>query len=114
MKLRSFKKHDKSADSPGIGELANLVIAYAKQETIDPIRGAGRWLAFGLAAILSLTFGVAFLALGTLRLLQYEVFANATTWSWIPYFIVMVLCVFVAVLAISRINKDSLHLGDRQ
>lgn len=111
MKLRSFSKRDKPADAPGIGELANLVIAYAKQETIDPIRGAGRWLAFGLAAILSLTFGVALLALGTLRLLQYEVFANATTWSWIPYFIVMALCVIVAVIAVSRINKDSLHLG---
>lgn len=113
MKFRPFGKHDKPVDAPGIGELANLVIAYAKQETIDPIRGAGRWLAFGLAAVLSLTFGLALLALGTLRLLQYELFANATTWSWIPYFIVMALCVIVAVFTVSRINKDSLHLGGR-
>ncbi len=113
MKLRSFSKREKAAEAPGIGELANLVIAYAKQETIDPIRGAGRWLAFGMAAILSLTFGVALLALGTLRLLQYEVFANATTWSWVPYLIVMALCVIVAALAVSRIKKDSLHLGGR-
>ena len=111
MKLRSYSRSEKATEAPGIGELANLVIAYAKQETIDPIRGAGRWLAFGMAAILSLTFGVALLALGTLRLLQYEVFANATTWSWVPYLIVTALCVIVGALAVSRIKKDSLHLG---
>ncbi|MEO5973751.1 MAG: hypothetical protein ABIQ38_00905 [Ilumatobacteraceae bacterium] len=111
MKRRSFSKKDRPVEAPSIGELANLVVAYAKQETIDPIRGAGRWLAFGMAAVLSLTFGVALLALGTLRLLQFELFANATTWSWVPYFIVMALCLVVAVLAVSRINKDSLHLG---
>jgi hypothetical protein len=114
VKLRSFSTKGKPADAPGVGELANLVIAYAKQETIDPIRGAGRWLAFGFAAVLALSFGIAFLALGTLRLLQFEVFANATTWSWIPYFIVMALCVIVALLAISRIKKDSLHLGGQR
>lgn len=97
--------------APGIGELANLVVAYAKQETLEPIRGAGRWLAFGLGAVLSLIFGIALLTLGTLRLLQFELFAGATTWSWIPYLIVMTLCAIVAVISLGRIKKDSLHLG---
>ena len=114
VKRHSFRKKGRPGETPSVGELANLVVAYAKQETIDPIRGAGRWLAFGLAAVLSLTFGVALLALGTLRLLQFELFANATTWSWVPYFIVMTFCLAVAVVAVSRINKDSLHLGGRQ
>lgn len=100
--------------APSIGELANLVVAYAKQETLDPIRGAGRWLAYGFGAIVALIFGVALLALGTLRLLQYEVFAGATTWSWIPYLIVMTLCALVAFISLSRIKKDSLHLGGRR
>lgn len=113
MKLPSFSKHDNPVEAPGIRELANLVVTYVKQETLDPIRGAGRWLAYGFVAVLSLILGVAMLALGTLRLLQFEVFANATTWSWIPYFIVMALCVIVAVITLSRINKDSLHLGGR-
>ena len=111
MKIRSLRKHDNLVEAPGIGELANLVVAYAKQETLDPIRGVGRWLAYGFAGILSLIFGVAYLALGLLRLLQSEIFANATTWSWVPYFIVMAICLMVALIAVSRINKDSLHLG---
>ena len=111
MKLRASSKHDNRIEAPGIGELANLIVAYAKQETLDPIRGAGRWLAYGFAGVLSLIFGVAYLALGLLRLLQFEIFANATTWSWVPYFIVMAICLMVALLAASRINKNSLHLG---
>lgn len=114
MKRFSFRRNDDLVEAPGIGELANLVLAYAKQETLDPIRGAGRWLAFGFGAVVSLIFGVALLTLGTLRLLQYEVFAGATTWSWIPYLIVMTLCAVVALLSISRIKKDSLHLGGRR
>jgi len=111
VKHRSLNKHDNLVEAPGIGELANLVVAYAKQETLDPIRGAGRWLAYGFAGVLSLIFGVAYLAMGMLRLLQFEVFANATSWSWVPYFIVMAICLMVALLAVSRINKSSLHLG---
>ena len=100
-------------DAPSVGELTHLVVAYAKQETLDPIRGAGRWLAYGFTAILFLILGVSMLALGTLRLLQFEIFAGSTTWSWIPYLIVMTLCVLVVALAMSRINKESLHLGGR-
>ncbi len=105
--------HENSVEAPGIGELANLVVAYAKQETLDPIRGAGRWLAYGFCGVLSLILGIAYLALGLLRLLQIELFANETTWSWVPYFIVMIACLLVALLAVSRINKNSLHLGRR-
>jgi len=101
-------------DTPGFGELLNLVVSYAKQEALDPIRGAGRWLAFGFAAVISLIIGISLLALGILRLLQYEVFEGATTWSWIPYVIVMVLCSLVAIISLSRIKKDSLHLGDNR
>ena len=112
--MNCFKSRDREtrADTPGFGELLNLVVSYAKQETLDPIRGAGRWLAFGFAAVISLIIGISLLALGTLRLLQYEVFAGATTWSWIPYVIVMVLCASVGIVSLSRIKKDSLHLRD--
>lgn len=112
--MKRFTSRDKEVgmDTPGFGELVNLVVSYAKQETLDPIRGAGRWLAFGFAAVISLIIGVSLLALGILRLLQYEVFAGATTWSWIPYVIVMALCAVVGVISLSRIKKDSLHLGD--
>lgn len=89
------------------------MVDYAKQETLGPIRGVGRWLAFGSVAVISLILGICMLALGVLRLLQFELFENSTTWSWIPYLLVMILCLLVVVLALSRINKDSLHLGGR-
>lgn len=53
-------------------DLWQLVVAYVKQETVEPVRGVGRFLAFGLAgsALLGLGFVVVFL--GLLRLLQDE------------------------------------------
>lgn len=113
MNRSSSRKHVESADAPSVAELAHLVIAYAKQETLEPIRGAGRWLAFGFFAVVFLILGIVMLALGTLRLLQFELFADSTTWSWVPYLIVMVLCALTVALALSRINKNSLHLGGR-
>lgn len=113
MNRSSSRKHVESVDAPSIGELTHLVIAYAKQETLEPIRGAVRWLAFGFAAVVFLILGIIMLTLGALRLLQFELFANATTWSWIPYLIVMALCAMIVALTLSRINKDSLHLGGR-
>ena len=53
-------------------DLWQLVVAYVKQETVDPIRGVGRFLAFGLAGSALLGLGFVVLLLGVLRLLQDE------------------------------------------
>lgn len=98
-------------EAPSFGELLELVVSYAKQQTLDPIRGAGRWLAYGLLAVVSLVLGVVLISVGSLRLLQTEVFAGATTWSFVPYAIVIVLCAAVAAYSVSRINRDSLRKG---
>ena len=113
MKWFSSKKHAKSDAAPKVSELVQLVVAYAKQEVIDPIRGIGRWLAFGLVAVVFLNLGILMLAIGALRLLQFEIFNGSTTWSFVPYLIVMVVSLLVVGLAIGRINKKSLHLGRR-
>ena len=54
------------ADNPQqtIRELKELVIAYAKQETVDPIKGLGRYVAFGVLGALLIGLGVMFLAIG--------------------------------------------------
>ena len=100
-----------SIEAPSVGELVELVVSYAKQQTLEPIRGAGRWLAYGLLAVISLVFGTVMISLGTLRLLQTEVFAGATTWSFVPYMIVVVMCGVAVAYTVSRINRDSLHQG---
>ena len=39
----------KKLDDTSIPELIEFVRAYVKQETLDPLRGVGRWIAFGAA-----------------------------------------------------------------
>lgn len=87
-------------------ELWELLRAYAKQETIDPLRNLGRYLGFGLSGALLLSLGTFFLSLSALRALQTETgdtFDGA--WSAVPYAIVAVVLVLIAVLAASRITS---------
>ena len=97
-------------DTPSVGELVDLVKTYAQQETIGPLRGAGRWLGFGAAAAALLGLGLFLVLLGLVRLLQAEWERSAEgSWSWVPYAIVFLVSVVLLVLTISRINKRSLH-----
>ncbi len=72
-------------------ELRDLVVAYFRQETVDPLKNLGRYIAFGLSGALLLGVGVILLAVGVLRLLQVETGATFDgDWSWAPYAIVFV------------------------
>jgi hypothetical protein len=83
-----------------IQELKDLVVAYFKQETIEPLKGIGRYLGFGVAGATLLGFGVFFLAMGGLRALQSETGTTFTgNWSWAPYGIVFVVLVLGAGLS---------------
>ncbi|MDQ6726932.1 MAG: phage holin family protein [Actinomycetota bacterium] len=78
-------------------DLFHLVIAYAKQETLDPIKGLGRFLAWGMAGAVVGSLGVVLLLLGALRLLQTETgstFQGKLT--WIPYLLVVIVCAAIA------------------
>jgi uncharacterized BrkB/YihY/UPF0761 family membrane protein len=91
------------ADSPQqtIRELRELIVAYVKQETIDPIKGLGRYLAFGVLGALLTGFGVVFLAMSLLRALQGESDGPHFTgnWSWVPYLITVVALLVVVAIA---------------
>jgi hypothetical protein len=56
----------------GVAELVQLVIAYAKQETVDPVVKQVKTLGKGLAGAVLLATGTVLLALGFLRALQTE------------------------------------------
>ena len=93
-----------------VAEVVELVKTYAKQETLGPLRGAGRWIAMGLAGALLLALGLILLILGVLRLIQTEWDRAATgSTSWLAYLFALVLCVVFIVLAISRIKRDRLN-----
>jgi uncharacterized membrane protein YidH (DUF202 family) len=105
-------KSSARADERGvsIGELVEFVKTYARQETLGPLRGAGRWLALGTAAAVVLGLGLTLMMLGLLRLLQTEWERSATgRLSWLSYLIVLVVVVGLLVLTISRISKKSLN-----
>lgn len=82
-----------------VTELIQLVKAYFKQETTEPLKALGRVVAFGVAGSLLLGTGVIFVALGILRLLQDE---TDTTfhgnWSIIPYVVVIIALLVAAAL----------------
>lgn len=74
-----------------IAELWELVVTYCKQETTVPLRQLLRVIAFGVLGSLLLGFGVAFVTVGGLRLLQEETGSTFTdSWSWAPYAIMTV------------------------
>jgi hypothetical protein len=98
------------ADNPqqDVRELKDLVIAYAKQETIEPLKGLGRYIGYGLAGALLMGTGACFLAIGLLRALQgnrgWAVHGN---WSWVPYAVDVVLLIVIAALVWLSRSKRS-------
>jgi hypothetical protein len=80
-----------------LDELRRLVVRYVKQEVVEPVRGLGRFLGFGLAGSALLGLGLAVLFLGVLRLLQEETGrAFRGHLSFVPYLITLVACGAVA------------------
>jgi hypothetical protein len=103
---------DKPNEPPGqIGQVVQLVKDYARQETLGPLKGAGRWIGFGIAGALLIGLATAFLVLGVLRMVQAE-FAPTFSGRWmslLPYVIALVFSLLVAATAASRIGKKSLQ-----
>ena len=80
----------KDSNDKGTGEVVKdlwqLVRDYAKQETIDPFKAIGRFLAFGMAGAVVLSLGVLFAVLAILRSLQTETDEHLTgSLTWVPY-----------------------------
>jgi hypothetical protein len=87
------------------GDAFQLTIDYLKQETLGPLKGIVRFLAWGLAGSLAIGVGVLLLLVGVLRLLQEETGSLLTgDWSWVPYFVVTALGLMVAGVAAWRIT----------
>ena len=85
-------------------DAVQLTIDYVKQETLVPLKGLGRFLAWGVAGSVAITLGVLLLLVGVLRLLQDETGSALTgKWSWVPYASVSVLGLGVVGVAVWRI-----------
>ena len=93
-----------------VAEVVDLVTAYAKQETLGPLKGAGKWLGMGAIAATLMGLGLSLVILGVLRLMQTEWGRSARgSLSWLPYLIALIVCLGFIAIALLRINKDSLN-----
>lgn len=87
-------------------ELWDLIRAYAKQETVEPIKGIGRFVAFGLAGSVLLGVGTVLLALAILRVLQSETGSTFDGgWSFVPYLLTLVVCAGVIGAALAAMRR---------
>lgn len=80
-----------------------LLVAYAKQETVEPLRGLGRRVGMGMLGALVAGIGVIELVLALLRGLQnVESFTGSL--SWIPYLITLVVVAAATAAALAIID----------
>jgi flagellar biosynthesis protein FliQ len=91
---------DRPAPIPqALVELWELVVAYFKQETAEPLKSLGRVIGLGVAGSLLIGFGVIFVGVGILRLIQGETTIFDGNWSFVPYLIVVVVMIGIAGLS---------------
>ena len=87
-------------------ETVRLVVDYVKQETLDPLKGLGRFVVAGIVGSVALAAGLVVLSVGFLRLLQTETGSTFTGHlSWLPYVICAVALVAVGVAAAVAIGR---------
>ena len=80
-------------------ELVDLVIAYAKQETLEPLKGLGKKAALGLGGALLLGIGGIFCSVAALRAMQSETeFFEEHNLSYVPYFLTVVILVVLSLI----------------
>ena len=80
-------------------ELVDLVIAYAKQETLEPLKGLGKNAALGLGGAVLLGVGGVFCSIGALRAMQSETdFFERHNLTYLPYFFTVIILVLLSVI----------------
>ena len=80
-------------------EFVDLVVAYAKQETLEPLKGLGKKAAFGIGGALLLGIGGIFCSLGALRAMQSETdFFEEHNLTYLPYFFTVVILVVLSLI----------------
>lgn len=89
-----------------IDDVVSLTKAYVKQETLGPLKGAGRWIGFAVAGAFAVGIGIVLVLLAILRLLQNYMHGSM---SWAPYGITLVSgMVLVGIVWFLRGRKTSI------
>ena len=94
---------DRFSDDRAAVDLPGLLKRYVRQETVEPLRAAGRFLLFGLLGASLMGLGTVLLVVGGLRGLQSSGLLDGS-WSWVPYLASAAVPGGVAAIAIARIG----------
>lgn len=95
----------------GFGEafssLREVTLGYAKQETLEPLKGLARYLGVGLGAAVLFGIGFTLWIIAGLRALQNETGSTFDDHlSWAPYLVTLAGAVVVIGLAVFAIGKE--------
>jgi hypothetical protein len=91
-----------------VNELAGLLVAYVRQQTVVPLQSLGRYVIFGLLGAIMISLGGGLLALAAVRMLEAETGNHLRgSLTWVPYFAGFIVAGVGAALAFSRIGKGS-------
>jgi Putative Actinobacterial Holin-X, holin superfamily III len=89
-----------------VTELWELVVAYVKQETVEPIKNLGRFVAFGVVGSLLLAVGLPTVVLAMLRAVQAESGDHLTgDLTFVPYLAAAALALLFAGMAAWGISR---------
>ena len=89
---------------PELGkELLDLTVAYAKQETVEPLRSLGKQVRNGVLGSALASVGLVFLLVGVLRLVQVEARLRGA-WSFVPYVAGLAVAALVALFCLKQIG----------
>ena len=89
-----------------VSDIVDYVRDYVKQETIEPLRGWGRYVGFGVAGGVMFAGGVVIVLLGLFRLLQTEVDAfDGPNTSILAYLITFVTGLIIIGLVVWQIKR---------
>lgn len=69
-----------------VEELKELVVGYARQETVEPLKRLGLWVGYGIGGALLVSIGLIIMSIGGLRALQTQTGEHLTgSLTWVPY-----------------------------
>jgi hypothetical protein len=100
---RGTKASTKGSSGDPRRDALALLIAYVKQETLDPLKSLGRFVLFGVTGSIAIAIGTGLLLLAGLRALQTETGTFHGNLSWVPYLIVAAAALAVIGLSAWRI-----------
>ena len=95
------------AEPTSVGEVIEAVKTYAKQETVEPLKRAGKYVGYGAAGGVMIGLGVSLLLLGLLRFVQSEWSRSAEgRLSWLAYLVTLVGVAVLGGLSVWFANRQ--------